>query len=216
MGLFGRSRLGFVRSSDSTRGHRGARSGSSLRGPNAGFLAERRGNRSSKRGEVVGVVMQSADGGRREVVASYPRYEQAQQAVDLLSDRGFPVEKLAIEARGIRFVERVTGRMTYGRAVVQGAASGAMIGLFIGLLFSLFNWFAPAESILVLVLWGILLGAFWGALIGVAGHWMTQGRRDFTSARGMEADRYDVTADPDVVAEAGRMLAEAGLVRHDA
>jgi hypothetical protein len=50
------------------------------------------------------------------VVASYPRYEQAQQAVDLLSDGGFSVEKLATEARGIRIVERVTGRMTYGRA----------------------------------------------------------------------------------------------------
>ena len=142
----------------------------------------------------------------REVVASFRTYEEAQAAVDRLSDEGFPVEGLAIEGRGIRVVEQVTGRMTYGTAALQGALTGAMIGLLMGLLFAAFSWFAPAESLIVLVLWSVLIGALWGTLLGLLGHWLTRGRRDFSSVRGLVADSYDVTADTDVADEARRRL----------
>src|SRR5262245_21241584 len=64
-------------------------------------------------------------------VASYASYEQAQQAVDRLSDERFPVENLEIVGSGLRTVERVTGRLTNARAAAAGAASGAWFGLFI-------------------------------------------------------------------------------------
>jgi hypothetical protein len=142
----------------------------------------------------------------REVVASFRTYEDAQAAVDRLSDEGFPVEGLAIEGRGVRMVERVTGRMTYGTAALQGALTGALIGLLIGLLFAAFSWFAPAESLIVLVLWSVLIGAVWGTLLGLLGHWLTRGRRDFSSVSGLVAESYDVTADTDVADEARRRL----------
>ena len=47
---------------------------------------------------------------RRVVVASYESYPEAQRAVDYLSDRRFPVERVAIVADDLRFVEQVTGR----------------------------------------------------------------------------------------------------------
>ena len=36
-------------------------------------------------------------------------------------------------------VERVIGRLTWGRVLLSGAASGAWFGLFVGLLLSLFS-----------------------------------------------------------------------------
>ena len=83
----------------------------------------------------------SDDGG--EVVASYPTYSEAQQAIDRLSDASFPVQYSEIVGRDLRLVERVTGRMTDGRSAAAGAATGAWFGLFIGLLVGLLRSARP-------------------------------------------------------------------------
>uniref|UniRef100_UPI0038CBF5E8 general stress protein n=1 Tax=Geodermatophilus chilensis TaxID=2035835 RepID=UPI0038CBF5E8 len=48
-------------------------------------------------------------------VGSFDSYEQAQAAVDFLSDQRFPVENVTIIGSDLRQVERVTGRLTWGR-----------------------------------------------------------------------------------------------------
>jgi hypothetical protein len=55
-------------------------------------------------------------------VARFDDYENAQRAVDRLSDDGFPVEKLDVVGSDPRLVERVTGRLTTGRAATAGAS----------------------------------------------------------------------------------------------
>ena len=79
----------------------------------------------------------SGSGG--QVVTSYPTYGEAQQAIDRLANASFPVQFSEIIGRDLRLVERVTGRMTDGRAAAAGAATGAWFGLFIGLLVGLFT-----------------------------------------------------------------------------
>jgi hypothetical protein len=54
--------------------------------------------------------------------ARFDDYESAQRAVDRLSDDGFPVEKLDVVGSDPRLVERVTGRLTTGRAATAGAS----------------------------------------------------------------------------------------------
>lgn len=124
-----------------------------------------------------------------EVLATYDKYQAVQEAVDRLSDASFPVENVEIVGRNLRFVERVTGRLTKARAAGAGAATGAWFGLFIGLLVGLFSsgpsWFG-------LVLGGVVIGALWGALFGFVAQWVTRGRRDFSSAAGLTANRYDL------------------------
>src|SRR5215472_1868963 len=105
-------------------------------------------------------------------VASYTSYEEAQQAVDRLSDEHFPVENLDIVGSGLRLVERVTGRLTSARAAAAGAASGAWFGLFIGLLVGLFT---TGHQWIGLIIGGLLIGAVWGAVFGFAGHAATRG-----------------------------------------
>jgi len=141
-------------------------------------------------------------------VASYEDYESAQRAVDRLSDDGFPVEQLDIIGSDLRLVERVTGRLTKGRAAAAGAASGAWFGLLMGLLLGIFSsspWFG-------LLIVGALIGAAWGAAFGFLGHAATRGARDFASARTIVAMRYDLVARNGYVDAAKSGLQQAGLL----
>jgi hypothetical protein len=142
-------------------------------------------------------------------VASYTSYEEAQAAVDRLSDEHFPVENIEIVGSGLRLVERVTGRVTKTRAAAAGAASGAWFGLFIGLLVGLFT---RGPTWIGLIIGGLLIGAVWGAAFGFVGHAATRGRRDFASAKTLTASRYDIIARGGTAAQAGSILQQAGLL----
>ena len=144
----------------------------------------------------------------RRAVATFSRYEHAERAVDFLADRRFPVERTAIVARGLEYVEQVTGRMTYLRAALTGALNGAVIGVLIGWLFAVFNWFDPVVSSVWLVLDGLWFGALVGATMAVLLHALRGGRRDFSSVGAMRAEHYDVVVDEDVAGEAERLLSE--------
>jgi hypothetical protein len=131
----------------------------------------------------------------RQTIARYDRYEDAQRAVDHLSDSGFPVQGVEIVGSDLHLVEQVTGRLTSGRAAMAGAGSGAWFGVFVGLLAGLFT---TGPEWVGLVLGGALIGAVWGAIFGFFAHMATEGKRDFSSARGLAAEHYDVSvADAD-------------------
>jgi uncharacterized membrane protein len=146
------------------------------------------------------------DGGG-EVVASYPTYGEAQQAIDRLADASFPLQHSEIVGRDLRLIERVTGRMTDGRAAAAGAATGAWFGLFIGLLVGLFT-VGPAW--IGLVLGGLLIGAGWGALFGLIAQRMTRGQHDFASSRSLAASRYEVTVADEYADRARQLLSPLG------
>jgi hypothetical protein len=63
----------------------------------------------------------------------------------------------------LQLVEQVIGRMDYGRAALDGAASGALPGALIGWIFGLPNWLDPVVGGLVLGLYGLKFGAVVGA-----------------------------------------------------
>jgi hypothetical protein len=138
-----------------------------------------------------------------QVVASYPTYRDAERAIDRLADASFPVQYSEIVGRDLSLVERVTGRMTDGRAAAAGAATGAWFGLFIGLLVGLFT-FGPAW--IGLILGGLLIGALWGATFGFLTHRMTHGLHDFASQRSLSASRYEVMAAAEYAERARQLL----------
>lgn len=146
---------------------------------------------------------QNVNTASRRTVASYSSYADAQKAVDYLSDNNFAVERTAIVAEGLKFVEQVTGRLNWGRVISTAASSGALtgvlIGLFLGLLF-------PVTPLLNIVLYGLVVGIIISILFGVLGYAMSRGRRDFSSVGGMQADTYNVMVDADVAEEAERVL----------
>jgi hypothetical protein len=145
-------------------------------------------------------------------VARFDDYEDAQRAVDRLSDDGFPVQQLDIVGSDLRLVERVTGRMTRARAAAAGALSGMWGGLLIGILLGLFT---TGHTWLAMVAVGLGLGVLWGAIFGFAAHHATRGKRDFSSLRGLSAAHYDVVAREGGAERARAMLSQAGLLPPD-
>jgi hypothetical protein len=138
---------------------------------------------------------------RGEVIARYDTYLEAQQAVDFLSDEHFAVQAVTIVGSGLRMVERVTGRLSYPRVSLAGAASGAWFGLFVGVLLSMFS--GGAESVLLAA---VVFGAGFGMLFGVISYAFTGGRRDFTSTSQIVAGEYEVLCLPEYSGQAREML----------
>ncbi len=131
----------------------------------------------------------------------YERYEQAQEAVDFLSDNEFPVQNCLIVGTDLKQVERVTGRLTTGKVAAGGLLSGVWLGLFVGLIVSLFGTGGALAVIGSTMLFGAIFGLAWA----LAGYAATRGRRDFTSVSQVVATRYEVLVEHKY-AEKGREL----------
>lgn len=140
-------------------------------------------------------------------VGSFDSYLEAQAAVDGLSDREFPVDKLTIVGVDLMEVERVTGRLTWGRVLGGGAASGAWIGLFFGLLFGIL---VPGRFLAALIP-AVIIGAIFGLIFAAVPYAMSQGRRDFTSMTQIVAGRYDVLCEPSLARQARDAIAAMSL-----
>lgn len=135
-------------------------------------------------------------------LAVYDSYEDAQRAVDYLSDHGFAVENVMIVGTDLRQVERVTGRMSLAKALAGGALSGMWLGLMVGVLMSLFidddMWMTIVSS----VLFGAVFFTIWAGI----GYAFTQGKRDFTSVSQVVATRYEILVEHAKFDEANRIL----------
>jgi hypothetical protein len=140
-------------------------------------------------------------------VGSYAKYEEAQRAVDHLADNDFPVADVTIVGVDLMLVERVIGRLTWGRVLATGAASGAWLGLFVGVVLSLFS---PNGSIAAILL-GLGLGIVFGVVSGAITYGASRGRRDFTSASSLVAGRYAVLCQPRNAEKARDMLAKLAI-----
>ncbi|HET7387093.1 MAG TPA: general stress protein [Nocardioidaceae bacterium] len=132
----------------------------------------------------------------------YEKYEQAQEAVDFLSDHEFPVQNCMIVGTELKQVERVTGRLTTGRVAAGGALSGLWMGLFIGLIFS---FFGKGANTLAIIVSTVIIGALFGLIWALVGYAATRGRRDFSSVTQIVATRYEVLVEHKH-AEQGRQL----------
>jgi len=138
-------------------------------------------------------------------VGRYERYEEAQKAVDYLSDHEFPVQNVLIVGTDLKQLERVTGRLTRGRVAAGGILSGMWLGLFVGLVFSLFD---PQASGFGTILLTVLFGAGFGLMWALIGYQFTGGQRDFTSVTQVVATQYEVLVEHRHVQRARELLAQ--------
>ena len=140
-----------------------------------------------------------------QLVGQYKLYEEAQAAVDFLSDEEFPVQNLLIVGTDLRSVERITGRRTWKTVLAQGAVSGIGTGIFVGLMLFLFT--GPEVNLGVLILVGLLLGVIIGMSTSAIGYAMTQGKRYVNSMRQIVATSYEVMSEHNVAVRARELLA---------
>ncbi|GAA5128334.1 hypothetical protein GCM10025762_58510 [Haloechinothrix salitolerans] len=142
-------------------------------------------------------------------IGCYPTYEEAQRAVDYLAGDDFPVSDVTIVGVDLMLVERVMGKLSWGKVLVAGAVPGAWFGLLIGLLLGLFS---QGEGLVYgPVVVGIAAGTAFGVVLAAANFGMNKGKRSFTSTSQLVAGRYDVLCLPRN-AERGRdLLAKLAL-----
>lgn len=142
-------------------------------------------------------------------LGTFDKYEEAQKAVDTLSDKEFPVQNCLIVGTDLKQVERVTARLTWGRVAIGGALSGLWLGLFVGLIISLFAGATDAFSLLIYTaLYGVVFGLVW-SLVGYA---FTRGARDFSSVSQVVATRYEVFVEHKFAQQGREILSEAGIL----
>lgn len=141
-------------------------------------------------------------------IGSYTTYEEAQRAVDYLAESDFPVREVTIVGVNLMLVERITGRLSWSRVLLNGAASGAWFGLFGGLLVGMFtgraDWLAPVLS-------GLGIGVVFGMVLAATGYFSARGRRDFSSASQLVAGQYDVLSQPKYAEQGRDLLAKLAM-----
>lgn len=140
---------------------------------------------------------------RGDVLGTYDSYPEAQAVVEKLSHAEFPIKQLAIIGNELTTVERVTGRMSYGRAALAGAVTGLWLGVFFGLVMLLFS---PETATVTTVVAAALIGAGFGMLYGLASFAVSRRRRDFTSTHQVLARSYQIVVDPGVSHRAREIL----------
>ena len=143
---------------------------------------------------------------RGDVLGTYETYLEAQEVVDRLSKADFEVAKLSIVGNDLKTVERVTGKLTWGRAALAGAASGAWLGLFLGLVFTLFTPATPQSFGFIGA--ALLIGAGFGMIFGLVTYGIQRRRRDFTSTHQVLASNYQIIIDPQLTAKAQQVLTQ--------
>ena len=139
----------------------------------------------------------------------FDKYEDAQKAVDTLSDKEFPVENCLIVGTDLKQIERVTARLTWGRVAVGGVLSGVWLGLFVGLILMLFT--APSNP-LTLLLWTAGYGAVFGLVWSLVGYGFSRGVRDFSSVSQVVATRYEVFVEHKFAQQGRQILVNAGII----
>jgi hypothetical protein len=142
-------------------------------------------------------------------IGTYPTYAKAQEAVDYLSDNQFPVQNVTIVGTDLRLIEQVTGRLTRATVVRAAASTGAIWGLFIGSVVSLFG--GGGTSFLIVGFVTLLIGAAFGAISGFLAYAATGGKRDFTSRSGVVATSYEVLCEARVAEDARNLLGRLAL-----
>ncbi|GAA3827431.1 general stress protein [Nocardioides panacisoli] len=135
-------------------------------------------------------------------LAVYDEYAAAQRTVDYLADNKFPVEQCMIVGTDLKRVERITGRLTTGRVALGGALSGVWIGLFVGLVLSIF----ADEGAFATIVSTMIIGAAFGVVMALVGYGMTRGQRDFSSITQVVATKYEVLVEHKGAAQAREML----------
>lgn len=129
---------------------------------------------------------------RGELLGRYNSYLDAQKVVDYLADNDFPVSNITIVGNDLKSVERVTAKLSYPKVAAAGAAQGAMFGMFVGLILSIFN---PGSNAFAQILSSVGLGIAIWMIVGVVSYSFRRGKRDFASQSQVLATSYDVVVD---------------------
>lgn len=128
-----------------------------------------------------------------ETLATFPGYLEAQALVNSLVTQGVPAQALSIVGADVTLVERITGKIGYGRAALSSAMSGSWLGVLAGLVFVIIS---PTDVITPIV-GGLFIGAGVGMVVGMLIFTFSKGpQRHYRSMQQVIAQSYRVVVEP--------------------
>ena len=131
---------------------------------------------------------------RGETLATFDAYVSAQKLINSLVSEGVPFRSLSIVGTDVNLVERVTGKIGYGRAALSSAMSGSWLGVLAGLIFVIVS---PTDVITPIVAGGII-GAGIGMVVGMVLFTLAgSNRRSYRSMQHIIAQSYRVVVEPE-------------------
>jgi hypothetical protein len=147
-----------------------------------------------------------------EVAAEFGQYPQAVAYVEKLLAKDFPASMIAIVGKDLRQVERIRGKLSYGRIALSGALTGSWLGFIIGFLFgaSIPGVDATTGSTGSIVS-AVVIGAGVGMLWSILRYSMNRNKRTFMSQQQVVASIYQVQVPMTMVNEARAAAGEEVL-----
>jgi hypothetical protein len=133
---------------------------------------------------------------RREVVASFSSYLEAQRAIDDLARLGFPVERVNVIGQGLQIITGEPARRRWVSVLEPGLA-GALVGALVAMLGVL----ADVRGAGFTAAW-IGFGLVCGIVAGVSVDLLGSARHGPSPELRLFADRYDLAVDPGIADEA--------------
>ena len=140
-----------------------------------------------------------------DVVGEFKNYLDAVALVDRMVAGGFAANLVAIVGSDLKTVERVRGRITYGRMALNGALNGAWLGLFVGLIFASATSAAAFNNDVIAA---AVLGAGLGMIWGVVRMSMRGSARQFISGSMIIAASYQVVVPVGLGGKANEMASK--------
>jgi hypothetical protein len=139
-------------------------------------------------------------------LGEFANYQAATDFVNKLIEGDFAAAKISIIGSDIRLVERVRGRLGYGRVALGGALTGIWIGLLLAILFGAGIEVTPDNQINYVperFIAAVVIGIGMGMLINILRFSFSKNRRNFVSAPVSVAQSYQVVV-PNELADAAR------------
>lgn len=141
------------------------------------------------------------------LLATYKSRDDVNRAVTRLVEGGVPSSAIFIVGNNIRQLEVIAGKVTYPKAALTGAVSGATFGVFISVIMAL----VTNTSIVTNALTAIPLGiAFW-MLSGVLSVYRLKNKDSFATRSALIAGSYDLLVLPAVAQQARQILGIPGF-----
>lgn len=126
-------------------------------------------------------------------LATFPGYPEAQELVNALVTKGVPAQALSIVGADVTLVERVTGKIGYGRAALSSAMSGSWLGVLAGLVVVIIS---PTD-VMTPIVGGLFVGAGVGMVVGMLIFTFSPGpKRLYRSMQQVIAQSYRVVVEP--------------------
>ena len=127
-----------------------------------------------------------------ETLGTFSAYPEAQELVNSLVTQGVSAHALSIVGSDVTLVERITGKIGYGRAALSSAMSGSWLGVLAGLVFVIVS---PTDVITPIVA-GLFIGAGIGMVAGMVVFTFSKGpKRLYRSMQQVIAQSYRVVVE---------------------